>query len=137
VQFPAARNPLAIIRSADPQPAPVAPAPAPLSTRVSFSPPLAERGLTHPVEFSHSVRATAPVEPSSFLLGVTGRGEVRFIFLQRSSGNIDLDTAAARALGSATFAPSEAPIIWSHANITWGDDALADSRSAIRNPQSP
>jgi hypothetical protein len=54
---------------------------------------------------------------------VSDKGEVRYTFLQTSSGDTAMDTEAARQLGTLTFAPAEAPVAWSVARIFWGDDA--------------
>ena len=122
VQFPPARSPLAIIRSGEaqtPVPSPAAPAG---KTTATFS---SARALIRPPDLSTAAKAAAPVEPSQFLLGVTDRGEVRFVFLQKSSGDPALDASAAASLTGAAFAPDAAPIAWSHATITWGDDAYS------------
>jgi hypothetical protein len=125
VQFPAAKNPLAIIRSADEKPAATVPAPEPLPTRVTFSTPLAARALARAPEFGGTIQTAVPVEPSLFLIGVTDRGEIRFVFLQQSSGNSDLDAAGARSLKGASFVPDASPVVWGHATVAWGDDVLA------------
>ena len=125
VQFPAVKNPLTIIRSADAAPSAPTPAPISLSTRVTFSPSLAGRPLQSAPTFAPETTALAPVEPSRFLIGVTDRGEVRFAFLQQSSGNPVLDAEASRALAATTFAPDKIPVTWSHATIQWGDEVFA------------
>ena len=102
-----------------PAPSPAAPA---AKTTATFS---SARALIRPLDFSTTARATAPVEPSQFLLGITDRGEVRFVFLQKSSGDPALDAGAAASLTGAAFAPDAAPITWAHATITWGDDAYS------------
>ena len=125
VQFPPARSPLAIIRSGEAQTPAPAPAASAVKSAVAFSPPLVARKLLRPLDLDTTAKAAAPVEPSQFLLGVTDRGEVRFVFLQKSSGDPALDADAAARLTAAAFAPGEAAITWAHATITWGDDAYS------------
>lgn len=122
-QFPPARSPLDIIRSGEAHPPTAAPAAPAAQTVATFTPPLAARALLRPLDLSTTAKAAAPVEPTHFLLGVTDRGEVRFVFLQRSSGDPALDADAAARLTAAAFAPDPAPITWAHATIAWGDDA--------------
>ena len=74
-----------------------------------------------------NARTAGPVEPTRHLIGVTGRGEVRFVFLQNSSGNAALDDAAAAHLQTLVFAPGDSPITWATATVTWGDDAYAEN----------
>lgn len=125
VAFPSARDPLAIIASADARPAPQ-PAPhEPQPTTVTFTTSLASRAPTAPRPLALQTRATTPVEPTRHLIGVTDRGEVRFLFLQNSSGNAALDDQAAAHLQTLVFPPGEAAITWATAIVTWGDDAYA------------
>ncbi len=126
VQFPAARNPLAVIRSAE-QHSTAAPAsPGSLATRLILSPPFSNRALAQLPDLAVSVRTAAPVEPSRYLIGVSDRGEVRFVFLQQSSGNPALDAAGAKALTRATFAAQAIAVSWGHATIAWGDEVIEE-----------
>jgi hypothetical protein len=127
VPFPAVRDPLAIIRSGDARASAPAPAPGPLPTRLTLSPALAAQTLIQPPDLAVAARASTPVESSRYLLGVTDRGEVRFVFLRQSSGNAELDTAGARNLARASFDPIAAPVTWGHATIAWGDAVFASS----------
>ncbi len=138
VSFPAAREPLAIITSTAPKitPAPAAHTSEPTIAR--FAPSLASRAPTPPPPLIWKTRASSPVEPAHFLLAVTDRGEVRFLFLQNSSGNPALDEHATAWLQNFAFAANEAPITWATATVTWGDDAFAaNQQSGISNQQSP
>ncbi len=127
IAFPAARDPLAIITSADARP----PAPpairAPHPTTVLFSSALADRAPVPLPPLAVKTRTAEPLVPTRQLIGVTGRGEVRFVFLQSSSGNPALDEQAAGHLQTLTFAASAAPITWATATITWGDDTYSPS----------
>lgn len=125
VQFPAVKNPLSIIRSGENVAAAPEPAQVSLATHVTFSPALATRPMQRQPAFAPPTNTSSPVEPSRFLIGVTDRGEVRFLFLQKSSGNPALDAEATRALAAATFSQNDTPITWSHASVEWGDEAFA------------
>ncbi len=131
VIFPPARNPLEIITSAAAKPITPPTASPPHPTTVSFSAALADRMPTALPVLRLNTRTVEPVEPTRHLIGVTDRGEVRFLFLQNSSGNPALDDQAAAHLQSLRFTPGEAPITWGTAVVTWGDDAYRE------NPKSP
>ena len=94
-----------------------------MPTRVAFSSSLDSRVRQSAHTWTFEPRATAPLEPAIFLVGITDRGEVRYIFLQHSSGAPALDAQAAAQLPHFDFAPAETPIVWSIATVTWGDDA--------------
>ena len=131
IPIPPAKDPLAIIRSSRPSGALASAAPPPAPTRFSFSPELQARAPQSSPRLTFEKRATAPLEPAKFLMGVTDRGEVRFVFLQRPSGDPALDQQAAAQLPQIEFAHATAPITWGFATVSWGDDAYG------KNPQSP
>ena len=125
VQFPPPRDPLTIIRSAAPAAPGPAPARAPGVTRLAFSGDLAARALVRNPPVAFQTHRAAPLESARFLIGVTDRGEVRFVFLQSSCGDPATDEAAAAHLAQLSFSPGDAPITWAHAAFTWGDDVYA------------
>lgn len=126
VSFPSARDALAIITSTAPQPAVPPVAEQSHLTTVRFSSTLDGRTPTAPPALVLQTRALEPAEPTRHLIGVTDRGEVRFLFLQDSSSQPALDDQAAAHLQSLRFPPSEAPITWAIATVIWGDDAYAE-----------
>ena len=127
---PSPKDPLAIIRSVA-LPAQFASAALPpVPTRIEFSTALAGRAPSAMPAWNFTPRATAPLEPATFLLGLTGRGEVRYIFPQHSSGDPALDQQAAAQLPRLDFQPAESPIAWGMATITWGDDAYGENVQA-------
>ena len=130
VAFPPARDPLAIITSADARPSAPPAVSAPHPTAVIFSSALAGRAPAPLPPLSLKTRTAEPLEPTRHLIGVTARGEVRFVFLQSSSGNPALDDQAAAHLQTLAFTPGDAPITWATATVTWGDDAY------LENPKS-
>jgi hypothetical protein len=97
----------------------------PKDTTITWSGALAARqpaAIPH-VVVSHS--ATAPVEPTTILLGVDAQGAVRFCFLQRSSGDPALDEAGLAQVRKASFATADVPMTWGIATFCWGGDAYA------------
>ena len=130
VAFPPARDPLAIIMSADAKPPTPPKISTPQPTTVIFSSALAARAPVPLPQAGWKTRSKEPLEPSRHLIGVTDRGEVRFVFPQETSGNLALDDLAAAYLQTLVFAPGDAPITWATATVDWGDDAYA------KNPKS-
>ncbi len=118
--FPAGRDPLEIINSVAPPPVAARPTPAPARTQASISGELAGRNITRPPEFTPC--SSRELAAAQFLIGVTDRGEVRYTFLQRSSGDPAADNSAAASLSKASFEPTANPITWGFATISWGDD---------------
>jgi len=132
LQFPPARNPLSIVASAAPATVPEPPAPLPMRTTLQLSAALAERGLKPPA-FHWKQRATLPLQSLRAFVAVTDRGEVRFAFLQRSSGDATLDTEALQQLQALTFASVEAPLTWATATVEFGAEAYASAPAELRH----
>ena len=130
VPFPSARDPLAVIASGEMKTVAPPAVSTPQPTTVRFSAALASRAPSPLPPLVLKVRAAAPVETTSHLIGVNDRGEVRFLFLQNSCGQPALDAQAAAHLQTLAFAPNDAPITWATATVTWGDDAYADNRKS-------
>src|SRR6202012_5756295 len=107
-----ARNPLSLIDGAAAHPAEPSPAPPSRPTSVSFSGALTSRPLKDRPAFSFSTPSSDPLRPSRFLIGVSDRGEVRYAFLQESSGDPAFDALAATQLQELSFAKNESPIAW-------------------------
>ena len=137
IRHPASRDPLTIIRSTA-RPAPSADvAPPPVPTRLAFSSALTARAPSEMPAWNFTRRAASPLEPAAFLIGITDRGEVRYVFQQRSSGDPALDAQAAAQLPRLAFRPAETPVAWGIATITWGDDAYGENlKSEIKNLKS-
>ena len=126
IESPSPMDPLAIIRSGA-QPGQLASvAPPPVPTRVGFSSALARRAPSSHRAWTFAPRAAAPLESAAFLIGVTDRGEIRYVFQQRSSGDPAIDAQAAAFLPHFDFRPAESTIEWGIATITWGDDAYGE-----------
>lgn len=126
-QYPPARDPLHLIRSVEPaQPRPPSP-PEAANTRMNFSGELAARA-SDSGQLAWASRSRDPLEPAEFLVGVTERGEVRFVVLQRSSGNRELDQEAANHLRNFELTQGSAPVEWGHATVNWGADVYLSSK---------
>lgn len=123
IAYPPAKELMALIRGLTAAPSASAPEPAPSATRLLLSDALQSRAPVAPPAFS--VRAATPLQPARFLLGISGTGEVRFTFLQKSSGDPAADTAAAAQLTGITFRPAADPLAWGFATIRWGLEAHA------------
>ena len=123
-EFPPAREPLALMRSAMPRAAaqPVAPAPEP--TRVAISETLAPRSPAE-VRMIPKSKVNTTVEPTTVLAGVSEKGEVRFAMLNRQCGDSQLDAEATNFVRTIRFAPSEQALQWGTITFHWGDDAFA------------
>ena len=123
IQFPPAREPLALIIAA-PQ-APAIPNVPTQNTLVTFSASLATRASIV-AKFSPSQRSPKSVESTRLFLGVSDKGEVSFSFLQQASGSPALDAEADNFARSLKFSTSpENPIAWGTVTIEWGDDAMS------------
>ncbi|HEV7866855.1 MAG TPA: hypothetical protein VGO90_04190 [Chthoniobacteraceae bacterium] len=125
VRFPPARDPLEIIRGAETVPATPPSAPKPHPTWLTFSPDVHARMPAIPEAWNWNARATEPLEAAEALLGIAAKGDVPFVFLQRSSGNRALDAEALGRLQRLTFTADEQPMVWVFATIHWGSDAYA------------
>jgi hypothetical protein len=126
VQFPPARNPMALILGTPDAAEIPTPKIEPQPTKIAFAPALGGRALES--RFSPKGRTNKPLEPTRFLIGVTAEGEVRYVFPQRQDQRetSPLDTEAMDFLATVTFKPAPGqPIAWGLATIEWGDDITA------------
>lgn len=126
IQYPPPRDPVSLIRSVESsqeqRPAPPAASP----TGLRFSEPLSARASAiTPPTLTH--RSSQPLEPAEFLIGVSDRGEIRYIVLQRSSGNEALDADIEDYLSRTQLATSAEPIVWGKVAVRWGRDAYTTS----------
>lgn len=122
LQFPPARDPLTFIRSVEPQPQPPAIPVRSEPTRVTFSSELTARLRAQPT-LALDAKSPEPLDVAEFLVGVSDRGEARFVVLQRTSGSAAFDTAASAQITRLQFTPTDAPITWGRATVHWGSDA--------------
>jgi len=123
IQFPAAREPLALLRSLSPTKAATPTALPAQPTQISFSHALDER-RPPTLSLIPQAKADTIVQPSVLLIGVSALGETRFTFLQQSSGSPALDSEAAAFIRSSRFGAADGDLVWGTVTFAWGDDAL-------------
>ena len=115
---------LDLVEIAAAHPTPPAAPPSPATTTLSFSGPLAPAGDLPSFSNLHE-GDSGELQPARFLLGVSDRGEVRYVFLQDSSGDKALDADATAMLQQLSFRPSATPLSWGFATFYWGSAAYA------------
>lgn len=102
-------------------------------TAVRFAGDLEGRSWSPPQNLDVSalpVLSRQVLAPAEFLVAVSPDGVLMHLFLQRSSGNENLDRAALRYLAGCRFAtaPSERELAWGTATFVWGADLKQDSQ---------
>lgn len=100
-----------------------------LTTAVQFSGDLEKRAWTPPESFEFSALAVLPRQglvPAEFLVAVSPEGLPMHFFLQRSSGNENLDRAALQYLAGCRFATAP-ETSWGTVTFVWGADVRLDS----------
>ncbi|MBV8212549.1 MAG: TonB family protein [Verrucomicrobia bacterium] len=101
-------------------PTKVRPAPAEPKTsfvsHLEFGPALERRQPAIPERLPASQR---PWEPTMLFAGISKEGEVKYLFLLRSSGNDQLDRLAEEAVKRLTFQPARAEA-WDTVSFHWG-----------------
>jgi hypothetical protein len=100
------------------------------STSITFSGAVAGRSLSKNPPVAFAYRASAPMEPTTLLIGVKNDGKVSFSLLQQSSGDPGLDELAVAHLRKVSFETAEAPVTWGFATFSWGGDAYASTPKA-------
>lgn len=129
VQFPPAKPPLDLIRSAARRDEQTAFDIKPQPTKLSFRGALTTRPVAKEPPFVIDPKSSVPLEPAEFLLGVSETGEVRYSFLQSSCGVPALDVAVAEHLERICFEVGEGEMAWGMARVSWGDDAYNHPQS--------
>lgn len=142
IPLPPAFDPLALLtppRLAAP------PAHRTLHTTLSFSEALRPRDAATDTPLQLAVKVEGAHQPSVFLIGIDDRGELRYTFLQSSSGHRQLDQEAEKQLHDHPFHHDEsaqAPAItWGFVTFTWGADVVSvtsppdESDSRASSPQ--
>jgi hypothetical protein len=129
VQFPPAKEPLEIIRSVTPRqgapPAVIQPEP----TTIVFGGGLSSRPVVGQTAFKPTLKSSDPLQPTEFLIAVTDGGEVRYAFLQKSSGVPALDAETADHLAHLSFQSAPEKITWGTARVVWGDNVYTRAPS--------
>lgn len=124
VRFPPAEDRLAPIGSAKAALTPDRIVPA-KNTSITVADGLAARAFSKNPPVTFSYHASAPAEPTTLLIGVSGEGKVTYSLVQHSSGDPALDELAIEHLRNVTFSAAPSPVAWGFATFSWGGDAYA------------
>jgi hypothetical protein len=133
--IPSARPPAPVERPATPMTTVVTAVPTIVTFSPEFDPLRAPQ--TPQLLFVASGRDTP--EPARFLMAVNDKGEVRFCFLQISSGDPALDEQARKYLAATRFPamPTSsplAPLTWGTATLEWGNDVTPAPAPSSTSP---
>ena len=101
-------------------------------TLIRFSGPFENRKIEESQPFKIGAGSATTLEPARFMIGVTERGEVRYVFLQNSSGDKPMDAQAEAHLRATRFASASQEITWGFVSFLWGKRRLRLSRIAGR-----
>jgi hypothetical protein len=132
VEIPTGLSGMEFLRLATHPPAPPPQPRSVMPTKLVISGPLAARPMTG--TFNPRVTSTTPLSPSRFILGIDTRGEVRYAFLQDSSGETKVDEAAARSVKALRFEASPNEFSWGFVSISWGDDVIIAPAPEAKEP---
>jgi len=129
--YPSGASGLDLVRIAASQPAAAQPPPPPAATSLSFY-GLLENAAIEPLPSLAGLHETGlgELQPARFLLGVSDRGEVQYVFLQDSSGDRTLDASASRILGQVRFRAPGGTAMWGFATFYWGSAVYASPTPA-------
>jgi len=117
---------LDLVRMAAAHPTASPPPPEPAETALSFSGPFKNAAIEPLPSFAGLHEADlGELQPARFLMGVSDRGEVQYVFLQDSSGDKSLDASASRVLEQVRFRSLGAPLTWGFATFYWGSAVYA------------
>jgi hypothetical protein len=101
-----------------------------VESSLTFSRALEKQAPAEIPEIPFTTKATTGLQNTVFLIAVTDRGELRYSFLQTSSGDRNIDSAADAALKQCNFQKSENPLTWGYATFNWGVEAYASPTPA-------
>ncbi len=135
VRIPSARPPGPIEKPASAPPTSTQPAP----TKIRFSHELESLIPPQLPELKFSAGTHESPEPARFLIAVGNHGDVRYCFLQASSGDAALDAQARNYVMAARFpaihqSPSASPLTWATATLEWGNDIATPTSPAPSAP---
>jgi hypothetical protein len=95
-------------------------------TTIQYSEEISARGPQIPrMEFKSAIKDAPQI--AQFRIAIGGAGDVRFCFLQNSSGDAALDEQARHQLLLCRFAPSDQELSWGTATFDWGNDVAAET----------
>ena len=125
-----------------PLPRGLATAPAGVTpTELKFGPDTDWLGPPNIPPWRFSMSRKDPPRPAEFRLAISARGDVRYCFLQTSSGDPALDEQARHRLLLSRFSPIkdrdpafENDLFWTTATFEWGNDITSPSDAAADVP---
>jgi hypothetical protein len=136
LRIPSARPPGPVERPSNPTQIVTKPA----ATVIRFSPELDSLLSPQTPELKFTASSRDAFEPAHFLIAVNEKGEVRYCFLQSSSGDAALDEQARKYLSATRFpairnSPSStlASLTWGNASLEWGNDIATPAPSPAPN----
>jgi hypothetical protein len=137
LRIPSAHPPAPVAQPSTPIQIVTKPAP----TAVRFSPELDSLIAPQTPELKFTASTREPPETARFAVAVNEKGEVRYCFVQVSSGDAALDEQARRYLALTRFpafrnSPKSgiADLTWGFANIEWGNDVLPLAQTSPNSP---
>lgn len=115
----------------------------PISTVVRFSPELDSLLSPQMPELKFAASGRDAPESARFLIAVSERGETRYCFLEKSSGDTALDEQARKYLAATRFpairnssSATVAPLTWGTATLQWGND-ISPAPAFSSTPTAP
>jgi len=126
--YPTGIGGLDLIKLAAAPAAPAPSSPAPVPTALSFTGDLANADHD-PLPPLDTLREGDPtlgaLQPARYLIGVSDKGEIRYVFIQDASGDKSLDASASAYLQQVHFRTASSPMIWGFATFYWGASTYA------------
>ncbi|MBA2623673.1 MAG: hypothetical protein H0U88_08670 [Chthoniobacterales bacterium] len=113
-------------------------------TKLTFGPEAPQLGQANipPLRFTASIKE--PPQSTEFRVAFGARGDVRYCFLERSSGDAALDKQARNFLLLARFLAAEdrelkivSALFWTTAIFEWGNDIAAPATAASAGSSAP
>jgi hypothetical protein len=128
LRVPSANPPAPVKRAAPRPPSPTTIAP----TVVRFSAEFDKLGAVQSPDFKFQTPGHESPQAAQFRIGVEGKGQLRFCFLEDSSGDATLDAQARAYLMLCRFSSTDrssapAAFTWGTATIEWGNDIVSSS----------
>jgi len=102
------------------------------ATVVSFAGALGDAGVEAMpgLDGLHEGEAGELLQPARFLVAVSAKGEVRYVFIQETSGDKGLDASAGRILERVRFREGGEALRWGFATFYWGSGVYAQPAGA-------
>ncbi|MBA3387146.1 MAG: hypothetical protein H0T95_11115 [Chthoniobacterales bacterium] len=110
-------------------------------TELRFSDDLQPLGTSPASTFHFTTLSKEPPQAASYRVGIDSRGDVRYCFLQHSSGDLTLDQEGRRVVLLCRFSPLENrqtqdgdAFVWTTATFEWGNDLVPPIATSADSP---